>query len=358
MRVTILGSGNGASATAFDWAFHGHEVAMWDFERFDTNIRAIGSSGSLRCVGAWEGSAPIAYAGHDLATALDGSQLALLVGPAYATAPMGEALRPHLREDLALVVLPGSCGGAFVLKAALGLDVHDPAYLVGETNTLPYGTRLLEPGLVRVSTRVREGLLVAALPRSGTARLTELLSTVWPGFEPADSALQTTIQNGNPVIHPAIMLLNASRIENTQGDFLFYTEGVTPASARLIEAVDEERIAVGAALGVSIVPDPVMGHRQGYMGDPSYLTGYSHGAGFAASQAPSTLDFRYLVEDVGYGLVFLSELGRHVDVPTPTIDALIRVTSVVLDRDFRAEAARTPDSLGFGTFTVEQLRQL
>lgn len=358
MRVTILGSGNGASAAAFDWAIHGHQVSMWDFDRFDDNISAIAASGSLRGTGVLSGTAPIGYAGHDLARALTGSELALLVGPAYATEPMGRALRPHLRPDLAVVALPGSCGGAFVLKHALGRPVSDQTYLVGETNTLPYGTRLIEPGLVRITTRVRDGLLVAALPRSRTEELRERLLPVWPGFEAAQGVLQTTLQNGNPVIHPAIMLLNASRIENTAGSFLFYTEGVTAASARLIESVDAERIAVGAALGVDIVPDPQMGFRQGYMGDPSYLTGYSNGVGFAGSQAPATLDFRYLVEDVGYGLVFLSELGRRVAVPTPTVDALIQVASVVLARDFRAEAARTPTSLGLGEFSVAELREL
>ncbi|MEI2775806.1 MAG: NAD/NADP octopine/nopaline dehydrogenase family protein [Tetrasphaera sp.] len=358
MRVTILGSGNGASAAAFDWASHDHHVAMWDFPEFDTNIAAIAASGSLRCTGKLEGSAPIAYAGHDLAVALDGAELALLVGPAYATAAMGAALRPHLRPDLAVVALPGSCGGAFVLKEALGLDVRAERHLIGETQTLPYGTRLLEPGLVRITTRVRDGLLVAALPRARTEELRAKLLPVWPGFEAADSVLQTTLQNGNPVIHPAIMLLNACRIENTAGDFFFYTDGVTTASARLIEAVDKERAAVGAALGITIVPDPVMGLRQGYMGDATYLSGYNQGVGFATSRAPATLDFRYLVEDVGYGLVFLSELARRLQVPTPSVDAIIQLASVVLDRDFRAEAARTPDSLGFGDFTPEELRAL
>lgn len=358
MRITIMGSGNGASAAAFDWAVHGHEVAMWDFERFGDNIAAIAATGSLRCTGKLEGTAPIAYAGHDLAAALDGAELVLLVGPAYATSAMGAALRPHLRTDPAVVALPGSCGGAFVLKEALGLGVHDEEHLIGETQTLPYGTRLLEPGLVRITTRVQDGLLVAALPRTRTAELLARLQPVWPGFEAADSVLQTTLQNGNPVIHPAIMLLNAARIENTGGDFLFYTDGVTPAAARLIEAVDNERAAVGAALGVTIVPDPVMGYRQGYMGDPTYLSGYNHGVGFAGSRAPASLDFRYLVEDVGYGLVFLSELARRLEIPTPSADAIIQIASIALGRDFRAEAARTPETLGFGSFSTAQLRAL
>ena len=38
------------------------------------------------------------------------------------------------------------------------------------------------------------------------------LQAVWPQAEAARNVLQTTLQNANPVLHPAIMLLNASRI--------------------------------------------------------------------------------------------------------------------------------------------------
>jgi hypothetical protein len=39
------------------------------------------------------------------------------------------------------------------------------------------------------------------------------------------SVFQTTLQNGNPVIHPAVTLTNAALIERTAGDFRFYEDG-------------------------------------------------------------------------------------------------------------------------------------
>lgn len=358
MRVTILGSGNGATAAAFEWASNGHEVAMWDFEDFPDNIAAIAERGHIEGRVKFEGTAPIRYAGHDLDEALAGADLVLLIGPAYATVPFGEALRGRLTPDMAVALVPGACNGAVVLKQTLGLDLHDDTYLIGETSTLPYGCRLVEPGVVRVTTRVITGLFVAALPSGRTEELREKLAAVWPQTESARNVLQTTLQNGNPVIHPAIMLMNASRIENTGGDFLFYTDGVTPASARLIEAIDTERLALADALGVELLSEPELGFRQGYMGDATYLTGYNQGIGFAKSQAPKELEFRYLTEDVPYGMVFMSELARQVGVPTPTIDAVIQVASVALGRDFRAEGPRTPQSLGFGDLSPEELQRL
>ena len=352
MRITIMGSGNGATAAAFEWAEAGHQVSLWDFEQFDANIAAIAASGMI------EGRVGIHYAGHDLDRALEGAELVLLVGPAYAHEAMGEALRGRLTTEAAYCMLPSACNGAVVLKRALGLDLLDDTYLIGETSTLPYGCRLVEPGVVRVTTRVLDGLYIAALPSSRTPELLAKLQAVWPQAEAARNVLQTTLQNANPVLHPAIMLLNASRIENTGGDFLFYTEGVTPASARLIETLDGERIALGRALGVEVVPDPELGLRQGYLSEATYLKGYNQGIGFAGSRAPSSLEFRYLTEDVPYGLVFTSELAREVGVPTPGIDAVITLASIVLGTDFRAQGKRLPRDLGFGDLTPERVRAL
>ena len=98
MRVAILGSGNGGTAAAFEWAQAGHEVSLWDFEEFGENIAAIAASGHIEGRVKFEGTAPVRYAGHDLARAVDGADLVLVVGPAYAHEALGESLRGHLRE--------------------------------------------------------------------------------------------------------------------------------------------------------------------------------------------------------------------------------------------------------------------
>ena len=109
--------------------------------------------------------------------------------------------------------------------------------------------RVTEPGVINVFLKLTTGVYLAALPRAGTDRLYDLVKDVWPAVEKADSVFQTTLQNGNPVIHPAVTLLNAGLLERTGGDFLFYEEGVTESVGRLIEAVDHERLAIAARAG-------------------------------------------------------------------------------------------------------------
>jgi opine dehydrogenase len=54
----------------------------------------------------------------------------------------------------------------------------------------------------------------------------------------------------------------------------------------------------------------------------------------------------------------MSRLARQVGVDTPTMDAMIQLTSVLMARDYAAEAVRTPDSLGIGQLSALELGRL
>ena len=93
------------------------------------------------------------------------------------------------------------------------------------------------------------------------------------------------------------------------------------------------------------------------MTEANYTTGYSEAPGFLGIKAQSSLDNRYLTEDVGYSMVFFTDLARSLGVATPVMDAVVQIASVVLGRDFRAEAARTMQSLGLAELSPEELRR-
>jgi opine dehydrogenase len=358
MRVAVLGAGNGGVASAFDFAQHGHEVALYAAAEFGENVVAVDRAGGIRSSGELDGFAPVRYSGHDAGEALAGAELVIVVGPAYSTESLAAQAAPHLTEEMSVLICPGSCAGAIAFMRAAGIALDAPPLVVGETSTLPYAVRVTEPGAVNVFHKLTSGVYLAALPRHAGDRLLALVEDVWPAVEPAESVFQTTLQNGNPVIHPAVTLLNAGLLERTGGGFLFYEEGITESVGRLIEAVDGERLAIARALGVTILSEPALGVKQGYMREESYSTGYSKAPGFLGIAAQSRLDHRYLTEDVGYSLVFLSDLAARLGVPTPVIDSVIAIASVVLARDFRAEGVRTMTTLGLDGMSPEQLAAL
>ena len=92
--------------------------------------------------------------------------------------------------------------------------------------------------------------------------------------------------------------------------------------------------------------------------EENYSTGYSTAPGFLGIAAQGQLDHRYLTEDVGYSLTFLSDLATRLSVPTPVMNAVITIASVVLARDFRAEAVRTVTTLGLDGLSPQQLAAL
>ena len=66
MKIAILGSGNGGCAVAAECALQGHDVRIFDFEKFPTQIQAIHNTGGIHCSGVVEGFGSISYAGHNM----------------------------------------------------------------------------------------------------------------------------------------------------------------------------------------------------------------------------------------------------------------------------------------------------
>jgi opine dehydrogenase len=355
MNVAVLGAGGGGLAVAYEWASQGHRVSLYAQRIHDHHLAPVRERGGIQAEGMLEGFVPLETVTTDIAEALEGVEVVFVVGPAYATEPFGADTRGHLHPGMTVVVCPSSCVGSLAFKHAAGVDLYDESIVVGETSTLPYASRASLHASVRIFHRFDTGFSAAAAPRSNTPRLLEVLRQVYRNTEEAAGIFQTTLQNGNPVIHPAVTLLNAALIERTGGDFMFYEEGVTEAVGRFMKAVDDERLAIARALGVVILSEPDLGVRQGYMTEPNYSTGYSTAPGFRGIKAQNELHHRYLTEDVGYSMVFLTDLARHLSVPTPTMDAVIHIASIVAGEDFAAEPARTMDNMGLSGLTREQL---
>lgn len=346
--VAVLGAGNGGCAAAADLTRRGYAVRL--YSRTAATLGPVRERGGVELRGAaGEGLVPLALVTDDLATAVRGADVVLLVVPSVAHAAYGAALAPLLDPAQIVLVNPGHTFGGLQLAVSLRAAGYRGALQLGETATLTYCCRLVGPATVDVF-RVAPRLPFAALPGREQDRLLALLRPLFPSLVPAASVLETALMNINAVEHPPQIVCNAGWIEATAGDFCFYYDGTTPAVARLIEQVDAERLALVGALGFPRVSFLERFHEAGYTTDHGLASGsvYTAMQESAANRwirAPRSLDHRYLHEDVGCSLVPMCELAAQAGVQTPTMRALVELGGGLAGRDYWRDG-RTLAALG------------
>jgi opine dehydrogenase len=173
--------------------------------------------------------------------------------------------------------------------------------------------------------------------------------------------LYTGFTNANAMLHVANCVANAERIES--GDsYKFYAEGVTPAVARLYEAINAERVAVAAALGASVPSladwfDRVYGVREATLVETCQRLTYNSDGPYQATGTPKSLDHKFITEDVPTGLMPMSALGTAAGVRTSAIDTLVEDVRSMTGKDF-ADDARTLERLGLSGMDGPQIRRV
>lgn len=360
-HAVVLGSGAGALTIAAELGLAGVEVTVADFPEFAANLEPVRAAGSveLRADGAGPVSAPIASTSSDPAVAARGAPVLIVSVPSFAHEPFARALAPVL-EDGQTLLWPGEGGGAFTTKAALRAIGRRPELALGETNTLPYGTRVTGPGVV-TAVRKRGGTLVSALPASAGDQVFATASAIWPWARRAENAWETVLVNFNAIDHVATVLLNLGSVEGRDDRMLLWGEGATPGVVNAIEGVDRELLALRAALGLTdrtTYAEYLVA--QGLVDGPkATLHETIHASDLAVAEfqcGVDALQSRYLTEDVPFALVLYSSLGAELGVETPLIDGLITLAATVTGTDWRARG-RTLASWGMTGGGVDLLRR-
>src|SRR5581483_5317196 len=175
-----------------------------------------------------------------------------------------------------------------------------------------------------------------------------------PMLAPARSVLHTGLTNLGAILHPVITLLNAERIR--RGDsFDFYTEGVTPAVAATLADADAERLRIAHAYGAKVCSLRAwIATAYGHRGD-TVLTAVGGNPAYVGIKAPTSLEHRYLLEDVPTGLIPLLELGRAAGLALPTLRALVERGRAARGGE-RWQSPRTLEALGLKGLGAEGIR--
>lgn len=353
--VAVVGAGHGGLAVAGHLAIRGHEVRLCD--RDGAVVERIARAGVIEVTGKIEGKGKVALATTDLAAAVRGAEVVMVVVPGDAHAAVAEALVPHVTAGQLVVLNPGGTGGALELDATIRRAGGRGRPLIAEIESFGFGSKTVGPATSRIGTvKLRNRL--AALPATDTERALAMLHDDFPQLVAARNVLQTGLNHMNAMLHVATMVMNAGWVETTKGEFEFYRDGVSPAVARVMEVVDRERMAVSEALGAgaSSIRDWI---RDTYQVEGSALweTIQTVNANvYKTSKAPDTLASRYLSEDVPSGLVPIAALGAAAGVATPIIASLIDLVSLIHGVDHR-RTGRTLARMGLEAKTRDQIRR-
>lgn len=351
MRVSILGAGAIAYGAAAYLAQAGHDPMLWSPSGKSTAALAAGAP--LVAVNAIEGTFPVRVA-RDCADAVTNADVVMIALPGYGHKLALDQAAPHLRDGQTVIVSSHASFGALYLSkllAARGVSV--PIVVWGTTLTTG---RLRSPTEVAVAT-VRQKLDVATLPETASEAGHALCTALFGDrFVKRDGLLAIALSNLNPQNHLGIALCNLTRME--RGEQWGQGENITPAVGRLIEALDDERLAIAATFGLSVrtVKEHFSLSFHVPMGTVSEMNQEMHRQG-RGGLGPATLDTRYVLEDVPFGLVPTALLGRLSGRPATLHEAGIAMFSAAYGRDLNADNDLLPE-LGLETMPLDAMKRL
>ena len=355
--VAIIGAGIGGIYLAAELGIAGFKPRLHDID--DARLTDIRAFGGIDVEGERGGFAAVELATGDLRAAVVGADVIIIVTGGNAHAAVAGSLAPLLRDGQIILLVQGNTGGSLIVRRALDAAGCRADVAVAEMDNYPYSCRRLAPTRIRPIVAKR-WLQIAAFPGNRIAAVHSRLSPLFPQAVAVPNALYTGFTNANAMLHVANCVANTARIESGDG-YRFYAEGVTPAVARLYAVINAERIAIAAALGASVPSledwfDRVYGVREASLVETCRRLTYNSDGPYQATGTPSSLEHKFITEDVPTGLVPMSALGAAAGVPTPAIDAIVAIVRSMTGRDFAAEG-RTLERLGLsGMSAVEIVR--
>lgn len=354
LSFCVAGAGNGGLAMAGHLGIMGFPVRLYN--RTDSELAGVRWHGGIEVEGEVQGFGPIAVATSDIREAVAAADVVMVVTPATAHAPLARQMAPFLSDGQIVLLNPGRTGGALEFRkvlADLGVQARP---VIAEAQTFLYASRALTRHKAHIF-RIKNEVPIATLPSFWIPETLAVIRQAFPQFTAGGNVLATSMENIGAVFHPALTSLNAGWIEATQGDFEYYLQGITPSIAQVLGKVDEERLDVARALGVRSVSAREWLYLSYDSPGKDLYEAIHNTKAYKGIMAPHDIAHRYIWEDVPMSLVPIASIGALLGVPTPTLDMVIRLGSLLHGRDFATEG-RTVERLGLAGLSLKDIHRI
>ncbi len=354
-KFAVIGAGHGGTAMAAHLRLLGVDVSLYN--RGVERISAIQNLGGIEliCNDGPNGFAQIDVVTNDIQKAILGRDILMVVVPATGHRFIAEQLAPHVVDNQIIILNPGRTGGALEVLNVLRSNHCTANVVICEAQTLLYASRSINPAQTQIF-RTKNSIPVAAIPAHRTPEVVGKLRTVFPQFVPGDNVMKTSLDNIGAIFHPAVTVLNAARIESTNGNFDFYTEGITSSVAIILESMDKERVHVAESLGFRAMTAREWLYTAYDANGRTLFEAIRNNRGYDNIKAPKTTFTRYITEDIPMSLVPIASLGKLSHVPTPTIDSIIMLGSLLHQTDYMS-AGRSVKHMGLENMDLKNIRR-
>ncbi|MCC3359171.1 NAD/NADP octopine/nopaline dehydrogenase family protein [Bacillus sp. REN16] len=327
MTYAVIGGGNTGQAIAGYLTLKGESVRL--YTRDPNKAQRISEEG-LEVTGVYSGKAHF-NALTSMEEVISDAEFIIVSTTAMGHKPVVNQIKPFLKNNQTIVFFPGYWG-AIECEQILGSEIiQDKNIKIAETSAMPFVSLADNAGSVNIS-KIKNNVLISTLNRENS--IATSFMNRFPQLVPGNSVFETSLNNSNFVIHPPITVFNAARIDVAE-TFRFYPDGASPYSVNYVEKIDLERLQIANLLKVDT--QSILTVLNEFY-DKEYPSLYEALPGlFPSGIAPTTLNYRYMTEDIPFGLVPISELGKILGVETPYTDSIISTASLLMDSDYRKE---------------------
>ena len=343
MRVAIIGAGNSGLAMAAHLNFAGNKINLWN--RSKDTIHELMETRKIQSTGVLVGEFDLELVTTDIEEALKDVKVVLVTTPATSHAGLARIMAPYLDESNIVILNPGRTFGAVDFKDELVKVGNYADVDILETQTIIYTCRKTSGTQVNIIALKRDVLISTFEGRNLDDILLKIPDELNRFYKKAASMVETSIGNVGMMLHCAPLLLNVGWVESDQ-DFMYYREGISQTIARFIETLDKERLSVAEALNHPVVSvQKWMEISYGIKCETLYEC-IQNNPSYASIKAPRNLNYRYIYEDIPFGLVPLESMGKDLGLDMKSTTLVIDLANSLLGEDFRV-TGRTAEKLHF-----------
>lgn len=245
---------------------------------------------------------------------------------------IAKLIAPYVRNGQIITLCPGYMG-SLIFKKYITAEI-----IYNEWETTAYNGRVVDNDYVKI-TFYNPRNAISVLPQCKSQYVLDIFSKIFDNTKYLrKNILESALHNPNMIVHTIGMVLSASRIEYSKGEFWMYREAFTDSIINVINNFDKQKNEVLKAYGC----DPLDYFEAAKWRNEEDLTidAMTSFKSFADSsnKGPGYLRHRYLMEDVPNGLGLFVSLGKVAGLDTSIARSILTLAGALLNENFAGHA--------------------